>query len=115
MASNSFGELLRLTTFGESHGPAIGGVLDGFPPGILIDTAFIQKEMARRKPGQSVLTTSRNETDEVQLLSGVFENVSTGAPIAFVIQNRDQRSEDYSTMIKHLYISSQRSRLRHST
>jgi chorismate synthase len=102
MASNSFGELLRLTTFGESHGPAIGGVLDGFPPGILIDTAFIQKEMARRKPGQSVLTTSRNETDEVQLLSGVFENVSTGAPIAFVIQNRDQRSEDYSAL-QHIY------------
>jgi chorismate synthase len=102
MASNSFGELLRLTTFGESHGPSIGGVLDGFPPGIFIDTAFIQKEMERRKPGQSDLTTPRAETDEVHILSGVFENITTGAPIAFLIHNRDQRSEDY-TALQHIY------------
>ena len=95
---NSFGRLLRLTTFGESHGVAIGGVLDGFPSGILIDNDFIRNEMSRRRPGQSAVTTSRNEADEVQFLSGVFEGRSTGAPIAFVIYNTNNRSGDYENM-----------------
>jgi chorismate synthase len=102
MASNSFGEIIRLTTFGESHGPAIGGVLDGFPAGITIDLDFLKSEMIRRKPGQSHLTTSRNEDDEIQFLSGIFQGKSTGAPIAFSIQNRDQRSSDYASM-EHIY------------
>lgn len=95
---NSFGRLLRLTTFGESHGVAIGGVLDGFPSGILIDNDFIRNEMSRRRPGQSAVTTSRNEADEVQFLSGVFEGRSTGTPIAFVIYNTNNRSGDYENM-----------------
>lgn len=95
---NSFGRLLRLTTFGESHGVAIGGVLDGFPSGILIDYDFIRNEMSRRRPGQSAVTTSRNEADEVQFLSGVFEGCSTGTPIAFVIYNTNNRSGDYENM-----------------
>ena len=84
---NTFGQHLRLTTFGESHGSAIGGVLDGFPAGIAIDEAFIQHELQRRKPGQSRLTTSRKEDDEVELLSGVFEGKSTGCPIGFIVRN----------------------------
>lgn len=95
---NSFGRLLRLTTFGESHGVAIGGVLDGFPSGIIIDDDFIRNEMSRRRPGQSAVTTSRNEADEVQFLSGVFEGRSTGTPIAFVIYNTNNRSGDYENM-----------------
>lgn len=95
---NSFGRLLRLTTFGESHGVAIGGVLDGFPSGILIDDDFIRNEMSRRRPGQSAVTTSRNEADEVQFLSGIFEGRSTGTPIAFVIYNTNNRSGDYENM-----------------
>jgi chorismate synthase len=98
MATNSFGELLRLTTFGESHGPAIGGVLDGYPAGVIIDTLFVQSEMLRRRPGQSAYTTTRDEEDEVQFLSGIFEGKSTGAPIAFVIANKDQRSQDYAAL-----------------
>ena len=98
MATNSFGEILRLTTFGESHGPAIGGVLDGFPAGIAIDLDFVQTEMRRRRPGQSTYTTSRDEEDIVQFLSGVFNGRSTGAPIAFVIANKDQRSSDYDAL-----------------
>ena len=95
---NSFGTLLRLTTFGESHGVAIGGVLDGFPPGIYIDEDFIRAQMQRRRPGQSVVTTSRNEADEVQFLSGIFEGCSTGTPIAFVIYNSNNRSADYDNL-----------------
>ena len=95
MAGNTFGTLFRLTTFGESHGPAIGGVIDGCPAGIIIDDVFIQMELNRRKPGQSDLTTSRNESDRVQLLSGVLNGISTGAPIGFIIQNEDQNSSDY--------------------
>ena len=95
---NSIGRLLRLTTFGESHGTAIGGVLDGFPAGIVIDEDFIRSEMARRRPGQSAITTARNEKDEVEFLSGVFEGRTTGTPIAFVIKNDNTRSKDYDNM-----------------
>ena len=96
--SNTFGTLYRLTTFGESHGPAIGGVVDGMPAGIDIDMRFIQHELDRRRPGQSRLTTSRNETDEVELLSGVFEGKSTGCPIGFMVRNTNQHSSDYDEM-----------------
>ena len=95
---NSFGQLLRLTTFGESHGVAIGGVLDGFPAGVHIDEDMVRAEMQRRRPGQSRITTSRNEQDEVQFLSGIFEGRSTGTPIAFVINNSNNRSGDYDNM-----------------
>lgn len=95
---NSFGNILRLTTFGESHGPAIGGVLDGFPAGIDIDIQFIQNELNRRRPGQSKLTTSRQEKDAVEILSGTFEGKSTGAPIAFIVRNENQHSSDYSEL-----------------
>lgn len=95
---NSFGTLLRLTTFGESHGVAIGGVLDGFPAGVVIDEEFVRLEMQRRRPGQSAVTTSRNEADEVQFLSGVFEGRSTGTPIAFVIKNTNNHSNDYDNL-----------------
>ncbi len=95
---NSFGQLLRLTTFGESHGAAIGGVLDGFPAGVVIDEDFIRSEMQRRRPGQSAITTQRNESDEVQFLSGIFEGRSTGTPIAFVVANSNNRSGDYENL-----------------
>lgn len=95
---NSIGQLLRLTTFGESHGVAIGGVLDGFPAGIAIDEDFVRAEMLRRRPGQSAITTQRNEQDEVQFLSGIFEGRSTGTPIAFVIANNNNRSDDYGNL-----------------
>lgn len=95
---NSFGQFLRLTTFGESHGVAIGGVLDGFPAGVAIDEGFVRGEMQRRRPGQSAVTTARNELDEVKFLSGVFEGRSTGTPIAFVIVNGNNRSADYDNL-----------------
>ena len=95
---NSIGKLLRLTTFGESHGVAIGGVLDGYPSGVVIDEDFIRSEMARRRPGQSAITTSRNEADEVQFLSGIFEGRSTGTPIAFTIMNNNNHSSDYDNL-----------------
>ena len=95
---NSFGQLLRLTTFGESHGVAIGGVVDGFPAGVVIDEGFIRGEMQRRRPGQSVITTQRNEQDEVKFLSGVFDGRSTGTPIAFIIENSNNRSGDYDNL-----------------
>lgn len=95
---NSIGQLLRLTTFGESHGTAIGGVLDGFPAGIVIDEDFVRAEMRRRRPGQSAITTQRNEQDEVQFLSGIFEGRSTGTPIAFMIANSNSRSNDYGNL-----------------
>jgi chorismate synthase len=94
--SNSYGQLFRITTFGESHGPAIGVILDGCPAGLEIDEAFIQSELDRRKPGQSKITTQRKEDDTAKILSGVFEGKSTGTPIAMVIENQDQRSKDYS-------------------
>lgn len=95
---NTFGTLFTLTTFGESHGAAIGGVVDGMPAGVDIDTAFIQRELSRRRPGQSRVTTSRNEPDSVELLSGVFEGKSTGAPIGFIVRNTNQHSADYDNM-----------------
>ena len=95
---NTFGTLFRLTTFGESHGAAIGGVVDGMPPGIDIDMAFIQQELNRRRPGQSQITTSRQEPDQVELLSGVFEGKSTGCPIGFIVRNQNQHSQDYENM-----------------
>ena len=95
---NTFGQIFRLTTFGESHGDAIGGVVDGMPAGIEIDIDFIQKELSRRRPGQSSITTSRKEPDEVELLSGVFEGRSTGCPIGFIVRNQNQHSSDYDNM-----------------
>ena len=95
---NTFGNLFRLTTFGESHGKAVGGIIDGFPAGIDIDLEFIQNELARRRPGQSRITTDRKEPDEVELLSGVFEGKSTGTPIAFEVRNTNQHSKDYDNM-----------------
>jgi chorismate synthase len=96
MAGNSFGTSFRISTFGESHGPAIGVVIDGCPAGLAIDEAFIQSELDRRRPGQSAIVTQRKEEDLVHILSGVFEGLSTGAPIAMVIYNADARSKDYS-------------------
>lgn len=93
---NSFGNLLRLTSFGESHGVAIGGVIDGFPAGIEIDFEAVQKELDRRKPGQSKIVTQRKEPDTVEFLSGIFEGKSTGQPIGFVIRNTNQKSKDYN-------------------
>ncbi len=96
MAGNSFGQLFRITTFGESHGKGIGVVIDGCPPGLDIDVAFLQKELARRKPGQSSIVTQRKEADKVEILSGVFQDKSTGTPITLLIRNQDARSKDYS-------------------
>lgn len=96
MAGNSFGTLFKLSTFGESHGPAIGGVIDGCPAGLSIDPGFIQHQLDRRKPGMSRLSSTRKESDTVQILSGVFEGKTTGAPIGLLIPNEDARSADYS-------------------
>ena len=95
---NSIGQILRLTTFGESHGFAIGGVLDGFPANIAIDVDFIQQELNKRRPGQSAVTTGRQETDKVEFLSGIMEGVSTGTPIAFIVRNADHHSSDYDNL-----------------
>ncbi len=95
MAGNSIGKLFTLTSFGESHGPAIGCVVDGCPPGLEISSGDLQHDLDRRKPGQSRYTTQRREADEVEILSGVFEGVTTGTPIGLVIRNTDQRSRDY--------------------
>lgn len=96
--SNTFGKRFRLTTFGESHGKAIGGIIDGFPAGIFIDEDFIQRELDRRRPGQSTITTSRKESDKVEFVSGIYDGKSTGTPIAFLIWNQDQHSSDYNEM-----------------
>ncbi|TDQ17458.1 chorismate synthase [Algoriphagus boseongensis] len=93
---NSFGRLFRVTTFGESHGKALGAIVEGCPAGLELDEAKIQKEMQRRKPGQSKITTQRKEEDEIEILSGVFEGKTTGTPIGIVIKNADQKSKDYS-------------------
>ena len=98
MTRNTFGNLFTLTTFGESHGEAVGGVIDGMPAGIDIDLDFIQQELNRRRPGQSNITTSRQEADKVELLSGVFEGKSTGCPIGFIVRNTNQRSKDYENL-----------------
>lgn len=95
---NTIGTQVRLTTFGESHGAAIGGILDGFPSGVLVDEEFVRSEMRRRRPGQSAVTTARNEADEVQFLSGIFEGRTTGTPIGFVIHNTNNRSNDYDNL-----------------
>ena len=95
---NTFGHIFTLTTFGESHGEAVGGVIDGMPAGIDIDMEFIQSELTRRRPGQSAITTSRQEADRVELLSGVFEGKSTGCPIGFIVRNTNQHSNDYENM-----------------
>lgn len=95
---NTFGNIFTLTSFGESHGDAIGGVVDGMPAGIDIDTDFIQHELDRRRPGQSRITTDRNEGDRIELLSGVFEGKSTGCPIGFIVRNTNQHSQDYENM-----------------
>ena len=95
MSDNSFGKLFRFTTWGESHGPAIGCVVDGTPPGIALDEADIQQWLDKRRPGQSRFTTQRKEPDQVKILSGVFEGVTTGTPISLLIENVDQRSRDY--------------------
>ncbi|WP_298247115.1 chorismate synthase [uncultured Christiangramia sp.] len=96
MAGNSIGALFRLTTFGESHGVAIGGVIDGCPAGVKIDIEKIQQDLDRRRPGQSAIVTQRKEPDTVEFLSGIFEGQSTGTPIGFVIKNANQKSKDYS-------------------
>ncbi len=96
MAGNSFGKLFKLTTFGESHGEAIGGIIDGCPAGLKINFDEVAIDMARRKPGQSKITTQRKEADEVKFLSGIFEDKTTGTPIGFMIENTNQKSRDYS-------------------
>jgi chorismate synthase len=95
---NTFGSVFTLTTYGESHGSAVGGVIDGMPVGIAVDLDFIQGELNRRRPGQSAITTQRSEADSVELLSGVFEGVTTGTPIGFIVRNEDQHSSDYDNM-----------------
>ena len=102
MAGNSFGRIFKLSTFGESHGAAIGGIIDGCPAGISLDFKAINAEMQRRKPGQSAIVTQRKEEDEVKFLSGIFEGKTTGTPIGFIIENTDQKSKDYSH-IKDIY------------
>lgn len=102
MAGNSFGNLFKLTTFGESHGEALGGIIDGCPAGIGLDFEAIKQQMQRRKPGQSSIVTQRKEEDDVQFLSGIFEGKTTGTPIGFIIPNTNQKSKDYSE-IKNTY------------
>lgn len=96
--SNTFGNIFKLTTFGESHGPGIGGIIDGMPAGITVDLDFLQSELNRRRPGQSALTTDRKEADKVELLSGIFEGKTTGCPIGFLVRNENQHSNDYDNM-----------------
>ena len=95
---NTFGNIFTLTTFGESHGVGVGGVIDGFPAGISVDLDFVQNELNRRRPGQSSITTGRKEADKVEILSGVFEGKSTGCPIGFVVRNTNQHSADYDNL-----------------
>ncbi|WP_417873474.1 chorismate synthase [Xanthomarina gelatinilytica] len=102
MAGNTFGKIFKLTTFGESHGVAIGGIIDGCPPGLKLDFEAIQNELNRRKPGQSSIVTQRKEPDSVEFLSGVFKGITTGTPIGFTIKNTNQKSKDYSH-IKDVY------------
>lgn len=95
---NTFGHIFRLTSFGESHGRGIGGIIDGCPAGLELDVELIQHDLSRRKPGQSKITTQRNESDQVEFLSGVFEGITQGTPIAFIIWNKDQHSQDYNDL-----------------
>jgi len=99
MSGNSFGKLFTITSFGESHGPAIGCIVDGCPPGLALSEADLQRDLDRRKPGKTRHTTQRREADEVQILSGVFEGQTTGTPIGLIIHNTDQRSKDYSEIM----------------
>ena len=99
MSGNSIGKLFTVTSFGESHGPALGCVVDGCPPGVELDAADLQHDLDRRKPGKSKYTTQRREADEVTILSGVFEGVTTGTPIGLVIHNTDQKPRDYSEIM----------------
>src|SRR5574337_1156332 len=96
MAGNTIGKVFSVTTFGESHGPALGAIVDGCPPGLPLSEADLQRDLDRRRPGQSKYTTQRQEPDQVRILSGVFEGVTTGTPIGLVIENTDQRSRDYA-------------------
>ncbi|MYB35573.1 MAG: chorismate synthase, partial [Gammaproteobacteria bacterium] len=96
MSGNTFGKLFSVTTFGESHGPALGGVVDGCPPGLELSEDMLQVDLDRRKPGQSRFTTQRRESDKVEILSGVFEGRTTGTPIGLLIRNEDARSRDYA-------------------
>jgi len=102
MPGNSFGDLFRVHTFGESHGPCIGAVVDGLPPGIELDIDRIQLQLNRRRPGQSAISTDRDESDLIQIQSGLFEGKTTGAPLAFIIPNKDQKSADYDAL-KEIY------------
>lgn len=99
MMHNTFGNIFRLTTFGESHGEAVGGVIDGMPAGIDVDEVFLQQQLDRRRPGQSALTTARKEADRLEILSGVFDGRTTGQPIGFIVRNQNQHSSDYSNMM----------------
>jgi chorismate synthase len=98
MAGNSYGTLFKLTTFGESHGLAVGGIIDGCPSGLEMDINFIQMQLNKRRPGQSAIVTPRDEKDKIVFLSGIFEGKSTGTPIAFMVNNNDQQSKDYSAL-----------------
>ena len=100
MADNSFGQLFSFTTFGESHGPGIGCVVDGVPPRIPLSEALVQPYLDRRKPGQSRFVTQRREADQVEILSGVFDGMTTGTPVAMLIRNTDQRSKDYGDIAR---------------
>ena len=107
MSFNTFGKIFRFTTWGESHGPAIGCVIDGVPPNVPINEKEIQRDMDRRRPGQSKFTTQRKETDKVNILSGVFEGKTTGTPISILIHNEDKKSRDYDCFFRPiLYIPS---------
>ncbi|HRD85696.1 MAG TPA: chorismate synthase, partial [Rubrivivax sp.] len=99
MSGSTFGELFRVTNFGESHGPAIGCVIDGCPPGLALEASDIQHELDRRRPGTSRHVTQRQEADAVEILSGVFEGCTTGTPIALLIRNTDPRSTDYGNLL----------------
>src|SRR5580693_1683212 len=98
MSGNSFGTMFRVTTFGESHGPAVGVVIDGCPPRLSLTEEMIQRDLDRRRPGQSSLVTQRKEDDKVEILSGVLDGVTLGTPIALLVRNADQRSRDYEEM-----------------
>ena len=100
--SNTFGKLFRVTSFGESHGSAIGAIIDGCPAGIRIERNTIQMQLDRRRPGQSQITTTRQETDQVEILSGVDQNISIGTPITLMVTNKDMRPKDYNTIKKIL-------------
>ena len=102
MAGNVFGKILTLTSFGESHGKAIGGIIDGFPAGVEIDLKKVQDDIDRRRPGRSAFVSSRQESDKVEFLSGIMNSITLGTPIAFMIKNNDQKSDDYSHL-KHVY------------